>query len=323
MGIVACLAAVASGEADAQYGHFGYAGLGHSVYAAPYRYSGAYGYAAPLTGAGITVRGYGTPATVGTHAPYGYAASGHYVADSVGAVHVAKRDAEAEPEAEADALYGNYGYGLGSPPTPDLSMEDTPHTPDPLSPAMLPHLSPLLLTPDQSMEDTPATMAREMLMLNQRLRLMLSMALMDMVLDTLPTPDLSMEDTPPTPDQSYPAMLPDQLFPPLDTLPTLDQSMEDTPAIMARERLRLNQRLMLMLSMATMDMVLDTLPTPDLSMGILHLLQTNCLQLCFPTCLFCCLHQTHLWRILQLLWTHCLQLFCQTSCFLHWILCLL
>merc|ERR1711982_318843 len=126
--------------------------------------------------------------------------------------------------------------------------------------------SPLLLTPDQSMEDTPATMAREMLMLNQRLRLMLSMALMDMVLDTLPTPDLSMEDTPPTPDQSYPAMLPDQLFPPLDTLPTLDQSMEDTPAIMARERLRLNQMLMLMLSMATMDMVLDTLPILDLSM---------------------------------------------------------
>merc|ERR1711868_10312 len=106
MGVV-CLAAAASAEADAQYGHFGYAGLGHSVYAAPYRYSGAYGYAAPLTGAGITVRGYGTPATVGTHAPYGYAASGHYVADSVGAVHVAKR------EAEADALYGTYGYGLG------------------------------------------------------------------------------------------------------------------------------------------------------------------------------------------------------------------
>merc|ERR1712227_1034050 len=105
--IVVCLAAVASAEADAQYGHFGYAGLGHSVYAAPYRYSGAYGYAAPLTGAGITVRGYGTPATVGTHAPYGYAASGHYVADSIGAVHVAKR------EAEADALYGTYGYGLG------------------------------------------------------------------------------------------------------------------------------------------------------------------------------------------------------------------
>merc|ERR1719420_565571 len=131
---------------------------------------------------------------------------------------------------------------------------------------MLPHLSLLLLTPDPSMEDTPATMARERLRLNQRLRLMLSMATMDMVLATPLTPDQSMEDTPHTPDQLSPAMLPDQLFPPLDTLPTLDPSMEDTPATMARERLRLNQRLMLMLSMATMDMVLDTLPILDLSM---------------------------------------------------------
>merc|ERR1712025_886258 len=35
---------------------------------------------------------------------------------------------------------------------------------------------------------------------------------------------------------------------------------------MARERLKLNQGLMLMLFMATTDMVLDTLPTPDQSM---------------------------------------------------------
>merc|ERR1719245_815591 len=71
-----------------------------------------------------------------------------------------------------------------------------------------------------------------------------------------------MEDTPPTPDQlsqamllllSLPLLTPD----PLDTLPTLDQSTEDTPATMAREMLRLNQRLMLMLSIALMDMVLD------------------------------------------------------------------
>merc|ERR1712233_184777 len=87
-------------------------------------------------------------------------------------------------------------------------------------------------------------------------------------LDTLPTLDLSMEDTLPTPDQLSPAM-PDQLFHPLDTLPTLDQFMEDTQATMARERLRLNQRLMLMLFTAPMDMVLDlsmgdTPPTPDL-----------------------------------------------------------
>merc|ERR1712126_141408 len=126
--IVACLAALAAAEADADalYGRYGYgAGLGYSGYAsglgysgygyaaAPYRYNGAYGYAAPATSAGITVRGYGTPATVGTNAPYGYAASGQYVADSFGAVHIAKREAEAEPEADADALYGNYGYGLG------------------------------------------------------------------------------------------------------------------------------------------------------------------------------------------------------------------
>merc|ERR1719462_937490 len=71
------------------------------------RYSGAYGYAASATSAGIAVRGYGTPATVGTNVPYGYAASGNYVADSFGAVHIAKREADAEPE--ADAFYG-YGY---------------------------------------------------------------------------------------------------------------------------------------------------------------------------------------------------------------------
>merc|ERR1719282_1782363 len=59
------------------------------------------------------------------------------------------------------------------------------------------------------------------------------MATMDMVLDTLPTPDQSMEDTPHTPDPLSPLLL------------TPDPSMEDTPATMARERLRLNQRLML------------------------------------------------------------------------------
>merc|ERR1719348_936210 len=115
------------------------------------------------------------------------------------------------------------------------------------------------------MEDTPATMERETLRLNQRLMLMLSTALMDMVLDIPPTLDLFMEDTLPTPDQLSPAM-PDQLFPPLDTLPTPDQFMEDTQATMERETLRLNPRLMLMLFIAPMDMVLDILPTLDLSM---------------------------------------------------------
>ena len=107
-----CLAALAAAEpeADAYYGSYGYnnLGLGYSNLGyAPLRYSGAYGYAAQATSAGIAVRGYGTPATVGTNVPYGYAASGNYVADSFGAVHIAKREADAEPE--ADALYG-YGY---------------------------------------------------------------------------------------------------------------------------------------------------------------------------------------------------------------------
>merc|ERR1712227_528451 len=118
---------------------------------------------------------------------------------------------------------------LDTLPTPDLSMEDTPPTPDQLSPAMpdqLFHPLDTLPTPDQSMEDTPATMAREMLRLNPRLMLMLFIAPMDMVLVL----DLSTEDTPPTPDLLSPAM-PDQLFPPLDTLPTLDQSMVDTPEV--------------------------------------------------------------------------------------------
>merc|ERR1719367_1475832 len=86
----------------------------------------------------------------------------------------------------------------------DLSMEDTPPTPDQLSPAMPDQLFPpldTLPTLDQFMEDTPATMERERLRLN--LRLMLFTAPTDMVLD------LSTEDT----------------------LPTLDQSMEDTPEV--------------------------------------------------------------------------------------------
>merc|ERR1712168_514217 len=64
----------------------------------------------------------------------------------------------------------------------DLSTEDTPPTPDQLSPAMPDQLFPPLdtpPTPDQFMEDTPATMERETLRLN--LMLMLFTAPMDMV----------------------------------------------------------------------------------------------------------------------------------------------
>ena len=106
------------------YGHHGHYGkreagiIGYSAYASPLTYSGAYGYAAPATGAAIAIRGYGTPATIGSSAPYGYAASGAYVADSVGAVHVAKREADAEPGyAYASPLIYSGAYGYASPAT--------------------------------------------------------------------------------------------------------------------------------------------------------------------------------------------------------------
>merc|ERR1719147_137354 len=109
---VVCCAAFAAADADADagllYGGYGYAGLGYG-----------YGLAAPIaTGYGISnvantvgiagVAPAALPALAG-----GYAGAGRYVANSAGVVHVAKREAEAEPEAKADAglLYGAYGYG--------------------------------------------------------------------------------------------------------------------------------------------------------------------------------------------------------------------
>merc|ERR1712227_538809 len=115
-------------------------------------------------------------------------------------------------------------------------------------------------------------MARERLMLNQRLKLklMLSTLLMDMDLDTMPILGLHMEDILPMPDLSMADTLPIQDLSMEDTLLILDLSMEDIPVTMAKERLMLNQRLMqrlrLMLSTLLMDMDLDTMPTPGLHM---------------------------------------------------------
>merc|ERR1711868_364525 len=89
--------------------------------------------------------------------------------------------------------------------------------PDPLSPAMLPGQ----LFPPLATLPTPATMAREMLKLNQRL--------MPNTLDTLD----SMEDTPPMPDPLFHLSTPD-LLSPLSTpdqsspLYTLEESMDTT-----------------------------------------------------------------------------------------------
>merc|ERR1719260_575880 len=117
---VVCCAAFAAAEAEADaallYGGYGYgAGLGYAGLGY------GYGLAAPVaTGYGVSnvantvgiagVAPASLPALAG-----GYAGAGRYVANSAGVVHVAKREAEADPKAEADAglLYGAYGYGAG------------------------------------------------------------------------------------------------------------------------------------------------------------------------------------------------------------------
>merc|ERR1719245_515088 len=84
---VVCLAACVSADADAFYGPYGYGGVANSV---------------GIAGA--------APAAIPA-APGLYAGAGRYVANSAGVVHVAKRSADAEPEADAAYLYGGYGYG--------------------------------------------------------------------------------------------------------------------------------------------------------------------------------------------------------------------
>merc|ERR1719516_244391 len=98
---VVCCAAFAAADADADaallYGGYGY-GLAAPVVAAGY---GTTNVANTVGIAGLAPAA--VPALAG-----GYAGAGRYVANSAGVVHVAKREAEAEPEAKADArlLYG-------------------------------------------------------------------------------------------------------------------------------------------------------------------------------------------------------------------------
>merc|ERR1712123_477479 len=85
--LLVCSAALAAAEAEADalygaYGYGGYGGIGHRTYS---HGLGAIGYS------GLGHTGYST---------LGYSRG-----------YCGKRSADAEPEAEADALYGAYGYG--------------------------------------------------------------------------------------------------------------------------------------------------------------------------------------------------------------------
>jgi len=121
--IVVCCAALVAAEADPAvvYRSFGHGGLehGYNTYRLP---TAMRPYADPIeqtqmaTGYyGYPAYEYSGPATVGSYKPYGYAASGRYLADSVGAVHLAKREAEAEPEGQEGQMvepakfYNSYG----------------------------------------------------------------------------------------------------------------------------------------------------------------------------------------------------------------------
>merc|ERR1712168_1741056 len=87
-------AALAEPEADAYYNTLGYTGLGYSNYG----YNGFSSYAAPAYG----YRSYGH----GYASPYNYGAYHHFGKRSA--------EAEAKPEADADAYYNTPGYtGLG------------------------------------------------------------------------------------------------------------------------------------------------------------------------------------------------------------------
>merc|ERR1719208_337928 len=109
--VLAAVLATAAAEADPAllYSGLGYHGLGY----AGLGYAGL-GYAAPLAYAHAAYTPYGIK-DAGTFGKVysndavgaaGYAAKGQYVANSAGVVHVAKREAEADPA----LLYSGLGY---------------------------------------------------------------------------------------------------------------------------------------------------------------------------------------------------------------------
>merc|ERR1711892_1129401 len=88
------------GYAGYPYAGLGYAGLGYAGYAG---YPYAAGYAAHSPSASTHIAGL-APAALPAIAG-GYAGAGRYVANSAGVVHVAKREAEADAEADPALLY--------------------------------------------------------------------------------------------------------------------------------------------------------------------------------------------------------------------------
>merc|ERR1712018_299778 len=114
---ISCMAvaAMAAPEAEADpyllYGGYGGYGLGgyYGGYYGGYPYAHAAGYASVSPSSSVSIAGLtgaAVPAVAG-----GYAAAGRYVANSAGVVHVAKREAEADAEADPYYAFGYHGLG--------------------------------------------------------------------------------------------------------------------------------------------------------------------------------------------------------------------
>merc|ERR1711910_141139 len=120
---ISCMAVAAmaapEAEADPYLLYGGYGGYGLGGYGYPYGLGYGYahaavapvaaGYASVSPSASVSIAGLAgaaVPAVAG-----GYAAAGRYVANSAGVVHVAKREAEADAEADPYYAYGYHGLG--------------------------------------------------------------------------------------------------------------------------------------------------------------------------------------------------------------------
>merc|ERR1712038_417927 len=120
---ISCMAVAAmaapEAEADPYLLYGGYGGYGLAGYYGGYPYGLGYahaavapvaaGYASVSPSASVSIAGLAgaaVPAVAG-----GYAAAGRYVANSAGVVHVAKREAEADAEADPYYAYGYHGLG--------------------------------------------------------------------------------------------------------------------------------------------------------------------------------------------------------------------
>jgi hypothetical protein len=95
-------------------------GYAHTYAARPYAYNTPLAYAAPYQFGGLKT--YSNDAVK----PFGYANKGNYIAQTAGSIHIAKREAEAEPEADPAMIYSGAAQFPYTYPTTYASHMATP-----------------------------------------------------------------------------------------------------------------------------------------------------------------------------------------------------